>query len=186
VGRRGIMKSGDDQVLTLSWIKEKSKRRLYVLRHGSSEVARLSWNKMFGTLATGQFGDKRWTFKRSGFLRSIVTVRVEGTEEDVAKVEFRWNGAATIRTSQGDEIKWNRVKRWRSEWTCIDQAGSTLLSLGVVSHFLSSEFQLQTTKYDFLRSRSPYLLILPAYMTILTMDDEAAACATTAVVAATS
>jgi hypothetical protein len=168
----------------LAWTQEKGwwRRRVYVLKHGESEVARLSWNKMIGTLATGRFGDKEWTFKRVGFLRPKVTVRVAGTQEDVATVEFRWNGAATIRTREGEEIRWRRNKRWGTEWAYVDQTDTPLLTLKTKHHLLGTEFQVQLLEYDLLLSKWPWLPILSAYTRILAQDDASAS----AVVVATS
>jgi len=168
-----------EQIRTLSWTMENPwwRRRLFVLKRGELEIARLSWdNRMFGTLATGQIGDKRWTFKRvrRWLLRRKVTVRVAGTDEDVATVEFRWNGAATIRTREGDEIGWRCTKRWRREWVCVDQTDTALLTLKILRHFLRTEFQVQALKYDLLQSKLPWLLILSAYTVILAQDEAAA------------
>ena len=59
----------------LEWSQTSVMSQSYELRGDDQVVATLEWEKLIGSLATARTADGAWTFKRSGFLTPMVTVR---------------------------------------------------------------------------------------------------------------
>ena len=85
----------------LRWTQPTLLKREYELHAGDEVVATLRWQKTFGSLALAEAADGTWTFKRSGFLRPKITVRVPGSETEVAVFKPAWGGEGTLRLSAG-------------------------------------------------------------------------------------
>ena len=85
----------------LSWHQPKGLRRHFELRIGDEVLATLRWETNFGSLATAETAEGRWTFKRVGFWRPKVTVRAAGSDADLAVFEPRWTGSGTLTLASG-------------------------------------------------------------------------------------
>ena len=103
-----------NQLTGLEWRQPGALSREYELRGGDSIFARLVWLKMFGTLASAETAGANWTFKRTGFLTSVITARVTGSETDIAYYEPNWSG------TKGQL----HVSRWRSTFTSVAKRSS--------------------------------------------------------------
>lgn len=111
----------------LQWTQPKALKREYELRAGDDVVAFLRWEKAFGSLAAAESADGKWTFKRSGFLTPKVTVRIAGSESEVAVLRPTWRGEGTLECTNGYRYRWLNISFWRSEWAFINEAGQTLV-----------------------------------------------------------
>jgi len=114
-------------IRTLEWVPSRSARRSYELRSGTDVLGRLRWPKMFGSLAEGEFGDQRWTFKRGGFLRPRVLVRPAGSDENAAVFEMSFGGGGLLRTNTGQCFQWSRQGFWSQQFVFSYESGSAAL-----------------------------------------------------------
>jgi len=91
--------------------------------------AKVTWAKNWGSLATGESGDGRWTLKRVGFLRPRVTVRIEGSQSDMAVVAMDWNGGGDVTFSDASSFKFRRVGFWHPELVLADSTGNGIFTM---------------------------------------------------------
>jgi hypothetical protein len=89
-----------------------------LISEGSDEpFAKLKWAKKWGSLATGESADGKWTFKRVGFLHPKVTIRETGTESDIATFSLSWGGDGVLEIpSEASAFLFKRTSMWHSEW----------------------------------------------------------------------
>jgi hypothetical protein len=101
---------------TLQWCQPRLFASEYELRCGDVVVATLDFRSAFGTHATAESADGRWTFKRVGFWRTRVTVRNEGGDDDVAVFENEtWSGGGTLRFANGTSYQAS-TNFWTTRW----------------------------------------------------------------------
>src|ERR1039457_7428043 len=65
------------------------------------EIATLRFESSCGSLATGECGQARWTFKRTGFLSPKISVREAGSETNIALFTPGWMGSGWVVFSSG-------------------------------------------------------------------------------------
>jgi len=76
------------------------------LRSGDSPIGGLTLLNLFGTAARAESDDGSWIFRRSGFIRKRVTIRVLGQEEDVGHyVENAWRPGGTVHADSGRRFR---------------------------------------------------------------------------------
>lgn len=111
----------------LSWVPVG--RRSYQLQGGDELVATLDWSRARGSLARGEAADGIWTFKRAGFLRPRVTVRIEGSEADLAILSLGRGRESRLDFSDGRRFTWGATRTQRRRMAFANAAGETVLSL---------------------------------------------------------
>jgi hypothetical protein len=81
----------------LEWVRPRLLKSTYELRDGRRAVATLAFRSSWGTLATAEFGDGCWTFKRTGVFRMQVSVRACGSDTNLAVFRPRsWKGGGRL------------------------------------------------------------------------------------------
>lgn len=76
------------------------------LRSGETLVARLDLRSIFGTLATAESADGRWTFKRVGFLQTTATIRPAGSATDTGRFRNNtWQSGGTLELTNGSHYR---------------------------------------------------------------------------------
>jgi len=80
----------------LTWTRAGTSRRTYELRAGAEVVATLRYARGWGADAVVEAGDSSWTFRRVGFWHPRVTVRVVGSETDLATFHARGMGRGML------------------------------------------------------------------------------------------
>lgn len=81
----------------LTWSQSSALRMEYELRSGEALVGTLKFRSAWGTLATAESGDGCWTFKRIGFWQRKVSVRVCGSDVDLAVfTNDTWTNGGTL------------------------------------------------------------------------------------------
>lgn len=70
----------------LQWVRPSLLKRWYELRSGDTLVGELGFERSMGWTASGKTGEGGWTFDRSGFLRSKITVRDSTSSNEVGIV----------------------------------------------------------------------------------------------------
>jgi len=100
----------------LEWRQPESLRRSYQLTCKGSEVAKLSFENRYGSLATGESGGGKWTFKRMGFMSPRVSVREAGSETDLAIFTPGWTGSGWLVFRTGRRYQLRHTNFWATEW----------------------------------------------------------------------
>jgi len=76
------------------------------LHAGDTLVARLDLRSIFGSLATAESADGRWTFKRVGFLQTRATIRPNGSETDSGLFRNNtWQNGGTLELTSGSHYR---------------------------------------------------------------------------------
>ena len=90
----------------LRWTQTRLFDSNYELTDGSDVYVRLSFPRMFGTLAEAQTADGTFPFKRTGFWHTRVTVRADGSDDNLAVFEHAtWSGGGTLTLANGRRIQ---------------------------------------------------------------------------------
>ena len=111
----------------LSWVPVG--RRSYQLQAGDELVATLDWARARGSLARGEAAEGIWTFKRAGFLRPRVTVRIEGDEAELAILSLSRGRESQLEFADGRRFTWGAARARRRWMVFADKTGKTVLSL---------------------------------------------------------
>jgi hypothetical protein len=88
--------SGDVITEELTWTRAGAPQRTYELRAGAEVVATVRCAQWWGAPAVVEAGDSCWTFRRVGFWHPRVTVRVVGSETDLATFHARGMGRGML------------------------------------------------------------------------------------------
>jgi len=112
----------------LVWDQPSGFSRRYELRLGETKLAQLEFAKLLGTLAQANTAEGAYTFKRTGFLKSVVTARVATSDHEVAAYEpnlMASRGRLVLSTGEVFELK--SVNFWSSEWALLAASGEELI-----------------------------------------------------------
>ena len=159
---------------TLTWVQEKALKRAYELRFSGEVVAGLRFEKAFGSLATAESVDGSWTFKREGFMKPRVTVRVEGSDANVAVFHQNLSGGGAIEFQDGRRYLWRCTSFWGSEWCFLTPEDHRVVQLKVNTSLFRNGAQVtvQTAVADV-----ALLAMLGWYLMVLMAEDTAASTA---------
>ena len=156
----------------LLWIQPAARRREHELRAGDDVVATLRFQG--GSLADAEAEGHHWTFKRQGFWQPRVTVRVAGSDADVAVFRPRWAGGGTLDFADGRSVRLSSANFWQSEWVWQEKDDPLILFKGrhgIVKAKGAVEIQPGAAG----RADTPLLVLLGWYLILLHADDTAAA-----------
>jgi len=162
-----------NQLDGLEWRQPAAFAREYELHCGDSVLARLVWRKAIGTLAAAETSGANWTFKRTGFLTSVITARVSGSDIDIAYYEPNWSGAKGQLRIGGQALQLKSANFWASRWVLTHEE-TPLLEFG--SHGVLKA-GAAVTVHDAARQRAdlPLLLCFVWYILLLHMEDASTA-----------
>jgi hypothetical protein len=159
----------------LHWAQPNTFSREYQLTAGSSVVARLEFGSFLGSLATGTSGDGCWTFKRTGFIATSVTVRACGSEENVAV--FRnstWASGGTLEMRDGRSFP-TSSNFWQTKYEICTEKEEPLIRfsrIGGVLHFSADVEILDAARQ---LPELPWLVMLGWYLAVMQHQDGVAA-----------
>jgi hypothetical protein len=166
-----------NQLAGLEWRQDSAFSRTYDLFSGGSLLAHLEWLKMLGTLAAAQTSDCSWTFKRTGFLTSVVTARAAGTETDIATYEPNWMGTKGRLCSGGQSLLLKGANFWATQWVLLE--GDTPL-LQFSSHgVFKAGAEVKVFEAAHQRQDLALLICFVWYILLLHMQDSSAAIVST-------
>ena len=123
--------TGLDQAVgtRFEWRQPEAFRRYHELMADGRNVASLRFEKGCGTLATAEYGDAQWTFKRSGFWSPRVSVRQAGSQTDLAVFTPRWTGGGELAFAGGLKFPLKSLSFWGGEWAFETEDGSEVVSV---------------------------------------------------------
>ena len=110
-----------DQIETpLTWRQDGLLGKVYDLCSGQAVVGTLRFDSALGSRATADVDGTVWTFKRLGFLRTSVTVRADGSEDDLAVFRNNtWSGGGTLEFPDGSAWRAN-TNFWHTQFEFVD------------------------------------------------------------------
>jgi len=167
------------------WIQPEILSRRFELRAERSVFGSLSFRTAFGSLATAESATGSWTFKRVGFLSPRVTVRVAGSNDDLAIYWPRLRGDGWLEFPGGTRYHWQTANFWGSAWGFSDAQQGLLFVLrpGVEkpswSDLLKTQAQVEIEQRGHDLAELPLLVMLGWYLLILQKEDSAAAISAT-------
>jgi hypothetical protein len=156
----------------LLWMQPAARKRDHELRAGDDVVATLRFQR--GSLADAEADNRHWTFKRQGFWHPRVTVRVAGSDADIALFHPHWASGGTLEFADGQTLKLSSANFWQSEWVWLDKDQPVVHFKGrhgIVKAKGAVEIQAGAAN----RTDLALLVLLGWYLILLHADDAAAA-----------
>ena len=149
---------------------------------GGEPVAVLRFRSACGSLAFAESAEGRWSFKRVGFFKPRITVRLPGWEEDVAVFQPSMGlGGGTLTTAEGNQFQF-RMENGERELHIRDTHGNPFLVVRTGSP-LQSGADLEILERAVELPELPWLACFGWYLVLIVQMDSAAV--TAAVLAAT-
>jgi hypothetical protein len=158
----------------LEWHQPEALHRSYQLTFDGHEVATLRFEKLFGSLATGECGQRRWTFKRTGFLSPRVSVREAGSETDVALFTPTWTGSGWVAFASGRRYQLGHRNFWRTEWAFQAEDGSDAIVLSGPHGLFKAGGTASVAQSAAGMPEAPVMLLLIWYLRVLMNEDAGA------------
>ncbi|HLY16123.1 MAG TPA: hypothetical protein VKR61_02810 [Bryobacteraceae bacterium] len=159
----------------LEWRQPEALRKSYQLTGDGGELATLRFESAFGSLAAGECGAGKWTFKRSGFLSPKVTVRPAGLESSLAVFTPGWMGNGWVVFSWGRRYHLKHTSFWGTEWVFEAEDGTPVVTLSAKTGFLKQGGISTVAPSAAGLQEAPILLLLIWYVRVLMNEDDAAA-----------
>jgi hypothetical protein len=166
---------------TLLWTQTSAFQRVFELHAGDDVAGTLCWQKAFGSLALAESSDGVWTFKRSGFLRPKVTVRLPGSETEVAEFKPGWGGEGILRFADGHCYQWQHTSFWRSQWAFANDANEPLVRFKPDFAFFKHAAEVTIEPRAVSNPDLSLLTLLGWYLMVLMAEEAAGAAAVVAV-----
>jgi hypothetical protein len=166
----------------LAWVQPSRIKQVFELRSGDEVVGGLTWKR--STLATGSTADHEWTFKREGFWHPQVTVRVAGSDANVALFRPHWAGGGILEIEPGKQFRLGAANFWHSQWDWLDAGEKPVVHFKSRQGLLKMEGGVEIEPDAASSPDRDLLVVLGWYLLILFAHDATTASATATVVAA--
>jgi len=163
---------------TLKWSKRKGVRKQFELSSGDEKLGTLVWQKTFGSLARAETPEGTWTFKRSGFIRPRVTVRLPDSDRDVAVYIPSWMGDGALQFETGERFTWNKQGFWKPIWSFVDESsGKPVITFSPLRGLFAKGTDVTIERAPRSKATGRLLVSLGWYLILLAEDDSAIAAA---------
>ena len=162
----------------LTWERVRGGHGQYALTSAQGLFATLQREKASGSLFTGTAAAGTWTFKRTGFFHTRVTVRVTGGEQELAVFSPRWSGSGTLEFPDGRRYSWAPASFWHQEWVLRDAAGADILRLRTGMTTAKGVLAIEPAAAKLVEL--PLLSMFAWYLLVLLSEDAAVASAAAA------
>jgi hypothetical protein len=159
----------------LVWVQPSRMQQAFELHAAGELVATLRFER--GSLAAAETAGDRWTFKREGFWRPQVTVRLPSSDTNLAVFKPSWTGGGTLELSSGQVFRFGAANFWHSQWDWQDTESESLLQFKSHAGILKMEGQVEVEPGAHGLTELPLLVALGWYLLILFARDAAAASA---------
>jgi hypothetical protein len=139
-------------------------------------LATLSFRSVCGSLAFAACAGGRWSFKRVGFLKPRITVRLRRYHQDLAVYHPSvWSGGGALTTSVGANFR-IRTEFWERELEVRGVNSETLIRMSS-NQFFSSGGDLEIMEAAADLPELPWLVCFIWYLALIMSMDSAAASA---------
>ena len=155
----------------MKWKKLGLFRRIYELRGADQRLGSLEWGSAIGSQARGEILDSTWSFRRTGFLKPIVTARPAGGGA-AAILHCRWSGGGLLELENGRRYLWKKVSFWGCQWAFLDESGAARVRFrpeGILNSCCSVDLAADQAQ----DSDIPLLVLLGWYLKVLAEGDAA-------------
>jgi len=153
------------------WSKPKPDWRSghYELRLGDERLATLKFRSMWGTFATGETAEGRWTFKRVGFFQNRVTVRAS-SDAEVGVFVNNWKMGGTLELPDGRNYRGN-TNFWMTQFGFTNEDGQPLVSYRRIGGMtaLSAAVEIEPAGAEL--RELPWLMLLGWYIAVMLHQD---------------
>lgn len=154
-----------------SWYKKFEDKRIYELSAEKKVIASLIWTKNYGTLAEACSAEGKWTFKRTGFFKPIVTVRKLNDDVNYGSLKFSWTNESELLLANGKKYFWKNLNLWRGEWGFVDEKNNIVLQT-VPNYNKRGADGFVYFNYKSIPKEDLYLLILLSWYIIVSYSEE--------------
>ncbi len=164
----------------LKWVQPHAMKREYELRAGEDLIAAtLRFRSGFGSFATATSADGEWTFKRTGFLQTKVTIRAAGSYNDLAVFKnSTWKGGGTLELPDGRSYPAN-TNFWATQYEFKTELGDSLIRYRKIGGFLHMSSAVEIDPMAKSLPEMPWMVMLGWYLTLMMYSDNAAVVAAT-------
>ena len=162
ISTRSISEAGEQELV---WRHPSILKQEYELRAGAETLATLRWPRALGSLAEAEAVKGRWTFKRTGFWKPRATIRIAGSEEDVAIFQPQWTGNGVLGFADGSSSRrWTGTNFLRTRFAWEDERGDPLVRLH--SRGLRTEAEVALEPDALRLPELPLLVIFGLYLVV--------------------
>ena len=159
----------------LKWYQPHILSRQYELQVSGELAATLCFRSSFGSLATAESADGCWSFKRTGFWQTRVTIRRCDVDEDIAVFRNNtWTGGGTLELPDGRTFRAN-TNFWMTEFEFTTDAGESLVKYRRIGGILHCSSMVHIEPAAASLDELPWLVALGWYLTLMMHADSAAA-----------
>jgi len=145
----------------------------YELRAGEEIVATQRFRSSFGSFATAESADGCWTFKRVGFLQARATIRVCGSDVEIATFRNNtWKGGGSLELPDGRKFL-ATTNFWQTQLEVQEESGQCLFRLksgGILRASASVEMEPSALT----RPELPWVVMFSWYLVVMMRRDSAA------------
>jgi hypothetical protein len=142
----------------------------YELRLGEERLATLKFRRLWGTFATGETAEGRWTFKRVGFFQNRVTVRAESSEAEAGVFVNNWKMGGTLELPDGRRYLGN-TNFWMTQFGFTNAAGQPLVSYRRIGGMTSLSAAVEIEPAGAELRELPWLVLLGWYVAVMLHQD---------------
>lgn len=168
----------------LVWVQPARMQQAFELHAPNEVAATLRFER--ASLARGEAADQQWTFKREGFWHPQVTIRMPGSDANVAVFKPAWAGGGTLEFPEGRVLRFGAANFWHTQWDWADPAGQPLVHFKSHGGLFKTEGEVEIESSARAVGELPLLAVLGWYLLILFARDSAAAGGAAAAAAAVS
>ena len=157
----------------LCWQQPKVHHRAYELLADGLVAGTLNFESVAGTRARAVFGDRAWTFRKTGFFHSRVLVREDSAFKEVAVFDGGMSYKGDLRFETGQHYLWRPCNVWQTRWAFFTPEGEEKLALeykGLVRQSANIRISQALDAVE----EAPLLTALGWYLVLLLQNEYAA------------
>lgn len=162
----------------LEWRDPEATEPRFELWAGEHQVASLAFVSPCRTLALAQTPEGSWSFRRTGFLTSLIHLREEGADQDIAVFHPGLLGGGRLAFGNGVTFQWRSAGH--GAWSFTGEDGEVLVVLKPEDPEPSqdgppkTQAQVEITAAGRFSARVPLLAALGWYLILLHRQDQTA------------
>jgi len=170
-------------VRELAWSQPRALKMAYELHQANSTIATLEFRSATGSLAVGTCREGAWTFKRVGFFKPRITIRVKDQAENIAVFANQtWKNGGSISLADGRTFPVT-TNFWQSEFEIQTPSGQPLIRFRN-DGFLRMSSVVSVFSNAANLSELPWLMMLGWYIALVSYMDTASTISITGVLTA--
>ena len=150
------------------------KPRAELLDATGKTIGSIEWMKWTGTLASANVADRRWSFKRVGFLQTRVVVRTDKSDQDLAVFHPTWisTGQLILASGKSYQLHSKGLMQAHKYWT-MTGSPERLVQYQITSWLSNSKADVEMTTAIGTDHDSDLLLMLGWYLQVMANQDAA-------------